>query len=117
MKIVLVDCFGILGDIITNALRGSDLEVIAQVRSADLMSQPPQAWGADTVLWNGASADVVAPWLERAPSPRVLTTTGDGRQTTLWRLAACADDFGALSPTDLVDTLRSGDRTHPRQES
>ena len=47
-------------------------------------------------------------FLESYPrrSPVVLTTLGDGRDASLWRLAPHRTPLGQLSPRSLVDTIR-----------
>lgn len=109
LRIALVGCSGILGDIIGRAVANqSDLEVVADLPTPTPGGRLP-AIDADLVLWNEADGAGVVDWLQRvsrSSCPRVLSTVYDGRDASLWELVPRRTELGALSPAALVETIR-----------
>lgn len=108
LRIALVGCSGLLGDIIGRAVQSqADLEVVADLPAPD-PSRPLPPIDADVVLWNGAEGGTPGDWLTSTVcrSPRVLATVYDGREAWLWQLVPRRRELGALSPSTLVDTIR-----------
>lgn len=107
VRIALVGCSGLLGDIIGRALaREHDLEVVADLA----VPEPGQELGtidADLVVWNDADDLRATAWLTgRGGRPRVLTTVSDGRGASLWQLVPQRTELGELSPAALVAEIR-----------
>jgi hypothetical protein len=109
LRVVLVGCTGLLGDIIGRAVASeADLDVVAQLPAPQAAEALPML-EADLVLWDDADEDRVAQWLSQRSHrhcPRVLTTVYDGRVASLWELVPRRTELGALSPATLVETIR-----------
>ncbi|MEP6816104.1 MAG: hypothetical protein ABI873_11185 [Marmoricola sp.] len=109
MRVALVGYSGLLGDIIGRAIsEDPELEVVADIDSAELIATGLNVADADILLWNGADESRLWTWLKAAAGrgPRILTTHGDGRHVLLWELAPQRTELGALSPTSLREALR-----------
>lgn len=108
VRVALVDCTGLLGEIILRTLNEqSGMDVVATL-GADALDATSLG-DADIVVWNDADEGAVAQWLGGAhPAPRVLATLGDGRNASLWQLKPRRTELGSLSPAVLVDTIRTG---------
>lgn len=108
LRVSLVGCSGVLGDIIRTTLdHEDDIEVVA-----DLESIPADGFlavASDLLVWNNADESFVERWLRATAKPcgpRVLATLGDGRDAALWELAPHRTPLGAPSPDALVETIR-----------
>ena len=109
VRVALIGCTGLLGDIIRQTLSGEpDLAVVAQMITPgpdfDLLQ-----CDADIVLWNGAEEDRIARWLTglgHQRTPRVLATLTDGQEAALWELIPHRIELGGMSPRTLVQTIR-----------
>ena len=108
LRIALVGCSGLLGDIIGRAVAAQDdLDVVADL-PAPSPGEPLPAIEADLVVWNGAEGGRPGEWLARIgrrTCPRVLATVYDGREAWLWQLVPRRRELGALSPATLVETI------------
>ena len=108
VRVALIGCTGLLGDIIRETLAGQpEVDVAAELAAPAAEEELPQL-DADLVLWNNADESRVAGWLDRfarGAGPRVLTTVGDGRQASLWELVPRRTELGSLSPGTLVETI------------
>ncbi len=107
LRVALVGCSGMLGEIIEKAVTGEpDLAVVADVAApaGDLPDLD-----ADIVLWNNADESAVGRWLSRNPqcNARLIATLGDGQDAALWELVPRRTELGALSTRSLVETIRS----------
>ncbi len=109
VRVVLIGCSGLLGDIIDTALADHpDLDVVADLEPPGPEAELPVV-DADLVLWNNADEARVERWLGDLSSrgaPRVLATLTDGRDASLWELVPRRTELGALSPRTLVETIR-----------
>jgi len=108
VRVVLIGCTGLLGDIIGKTLVGHPEVDVAAELSAPAADEELPELHADLVLWNNADESRVAGWLERlaqGSGPRVLTTVGDGRHASLWELVPRRTELGSLSPGTLVETI------------
>jgi len=109
LRVVLVGCSGLLGDIIGRAVASeADLEVVAEFPAPSAADSLP-AIDAELVLWDDADEGRVAQWLSQRSHrtcPRVLATVYDGREASLWELVPRRTELGALSPATLVETIR-----------
>jgi hypothetical protein len=108
LRVVLVNCRGVLGDIIRTAVtEAPDIEVVANLSDHDSVTT---ALGeADLVLWNDADESRLERILGQAArrhAPRVLATLGDGRDAALWELVPRRTALGAMSPSSLIDAIR-----------
>lgn len=110
LRVALVGCSGLLGDIISHAVSHEiDLVVVADLplpRSADELP----SLEADVVLWNESEGVRCPEWLSllgRGACPPVLATHYDGQVASLWELVPQRTDLGTLSPTTLVETIRA----------
>ena len=110
LRVALIGCVGLLGEIIGRTLAAEpDLDVVADYEALSYDDELSLAT-ADLVVWNNADESLVARWLSTLSNrcgPRVLATMGDGREASLWELTPQRKALGALSPTTLVDTIRS----------
>ncbi|MDQ4054017.1 MAG: hypothetical protein M3237_15130 [Actinomycetota bacterium] len=117
MRVALVGCSGLLGDIIGQAVADDPgLEVVAEIGSAEFVAAGLGSVEADIVLWNRADESRLWTWLKAAAGrgPRVLATLGDGRDASLWELTPRRTELGDLSPTSLCEALRgSAPEGHP----
>ena len=113
LRIALVGCSGLLGDIIGRTVAAqADLEVVADLPSPRTGESLP-AINADLVLWNEPDRGRAAEWLSglsHRSCPRVLATVHDGREASLWELVPRRTELGTLSPATLVDTIRGAAR-------
>ncbi len=109
VRVVLIGCSGLLGDIIDTALADQPgLDVVADLDTPGPEGGLPDV-DADLVLWNNADEARVERWLGDLSShaaPRVLATLTDGRDASLWELVPRRTELGALSPRTLVETIR-----------
>ena len=111
VRLALVGCEGLLGDIIGEAVAThDDLHVVADVAAPAPGTDATlvELEVVDLVVWKDPDEDQVAAWLTQLQRrfPVVLTTLGDGRDASLWRLAPQRTPLGPLSPRSLVDTIR-----------
>ena len=108
VRVALIGCTGLLGDIIGETLAGQpDMEVIAELEPF-AMDRPLPELDADLVLWNNADELRVAEWTERSTrgrGQRVLTIMRDGRQAFLLEIVPRRTELGSLSPETLVETI------------
>lgn len=108
VRIALIGCTGLLGDIIGETLAGQpDVDVVAEFEPPDV-DQPLPELDADLVLWNNADESRVTRWIDRLAhgrGSRVLTIRGDGRQASLLELVPRRTELGSLSPETLVETI------------
>lgn len=108
LRVALVGCSGMLGEIIGKAVTGEpDLAVVADVEApaGDLPDLD-----ADIVLWNNADESAVRRWLWRNQHrchALLIATLGDGQDAALWELVPQRTRLGELSQQSLVDTIRS----------
>jgi len=108
MRVALIGCSGLLGHIIGETLAGEPgLDVVADLEPPARDEELPEL-DADLVLWNNADESRVEGWLGRLTDRhgiRVLATTSDGRDASLWELTPHRTELGALSPTTLLETI------------
>lgn len=108
VRVVLVNCRGVLGDIIKTAVAEEPtIDILANVSAVEDASTALNE--ADLVLWNEADEARLERLLGRAAqrhAPRVLATLGDGRDAALWELVPRRTALGALSPSSLIDAIR-----------
>ena len=108
LRIALVGCSGVLGDIIRTTLdHQPDMEVVADLES--IPADGSLSVASDLMVWNNADESRIERWLREKVepgSPRVLATLGDGREAALWELAPHRASLGAPSPDALVQTIR-----------
>jgi len=113
VRICLVGCTGLLGDIIVDAVdRDPQIAVVASVKNrSDLqaLSDTGQLLDeVDLVVWNCADESHVSGWLDGVRhGPRVLAAVEDGRQAALWELAPRRTALGWLSPPLLTEVIRA----------
>jgi hypothetical protein len=115
IRVALVGCSGVLGDIIRRAVREApDMRVVSEAPNFSVPGDaqegcPPEV---DVVLWNNADEEQLERLLADAAvgRPPVLTALDDGRQAVLWRLAPHRTSLGVLSPASLVEWIRSAAR-------
>lgn len=111
VRVALVGCTGLLGDIISKAVQEDpSIEVVAHLTATALSgAAAADRIEADLVLWHNADEDQISGWLGAAhAAPRVLATVADGRGASLWELRPYRTELGAVSPAVLVDTIRAG---------
>ncbi|QBX56725.1 hypothetical protein EXE58_15515 [Nocardioides seonyuensis] len=112
VRICLVGCSGLLGDIISDAVsRDGGIDVVASVAGpaglADLADTGPGLADIDLVVWNCSDESQASRWLERTrPYPRILAAVEDGRHAALWELAPQRTALGLLSPRLLTEVIR-----------
>jgi len=108
LRVVLVNCRGVLGDIIRTAVaEAPDMDVVANLSDHD--SVTTELGEADLVLWNDADEgrlERIFGQAARRDAPRVLATLGDGRDAALWELVPRRTALGAMSPSSLIDAIR-----------
>jgi hypothetical protein len=109
LRVVLVNCEGVLGDIITRAVtEAPGIDVVGTVRAVEV-GPAILAGETDLVLWNDADERRLEQFLvfaARRRTPRVLATLSDGRDATLWKLVPWRTPLGSLSPTSLIEAIR-----------
>jgi hypothetical protein len=112
IRVALVGCSGVLGDIIRRAVREApDMRVVSEAPDfsvpGDAQAEPSPE--VDVVLWNNADEEQLERLLADAAVGQqpVLTALDDGRQAVLWRLAPHRTSLGVLSPASLVEWIRS----------
>ncbi|CCG04043.1 hypothetical protein [Blastococcus saxobsidens] len=114
VRVCLIGCTGLLGDIVLDALRRDPrITVVARVDSAAELGNPadsaPPLDELDLVVWNCADESRVPEWLDGVRStPRVLAVVEDGRAAALWELAPRRTALGSLSPLLLAEVIRTG---------
>ncbi len=110
LRVALVGCSGLLGDIISRAVAlEPDLVVVADLPLPDSVEELP-AVDADVVLWNDSEGSRYREWIQmlgRSTCPPVLATHYDGREASLWELVPQRTELGALSPATLLETIRA----------
>jgi hypothetical protein len=108
VRVALVDCTGVLGEIIRNVVTDAPgVRVVAEM-SADRLDHATGADDVDVVLWNNADEQRVRRLLtDSAGVPPVLTAVDDGRSAVLWRVVPDRLPLGVLSPGSLVDWIRA----------
>lgn len=108
LRVSLVGCSGVLGDIIRTTLDHQlDMEVVAVLETVP--ADGTLSVESDLLVWNNADEAHVERWLRdtaESCGPRVLATLGDGRDAALWELAPHRTPLGAPSPDALVETIR-----------
>lgn len=111
VRIALIGCSGLLGDIITHTIAARpDLDVVAQLAGVAPEGGPPfldPDLDVDLVLWNNADERGMANWLRGLchECPRVLATLGDGMSAALWELVPQRTELGEVSPQTLVQAI------------
>lgn len=108
LRVSLVGCSGVLGDIIRTTLKQQpDMVVVEDVDTF------PAGGGltvpSDVLVWNNADESRVERLLLNAAErsrPRVLATLGDGRDSAFWELAPRRTALGPPSPVALVQSIR-----------
>lgn len=103
LRVALVGCTGLLGDIIERTVaEQSGIEVVGDFPAGAV----PAAHSADLVVWNDPDEGEVAAWLLAVRrEPRVLAAVGDGREAALWELTPHRTLLGELSRTTLVHAI------------
>ena len=107
LRVSLVGCSGVLGDIIRTTLgHQPDMVVVEDVDS--LPADGALTVPSDVLVWNNADESRVERLLLNAESsgPRVLATLGDGRDSAFWELAPRRTALGPPSPAALVQSIR-----------
>ena len=110
VRVALVGCTGLIGDIILRAVTGDDgIDVVADLEGPlpdELLRL--EALEVDLVLWNDADEMRVARWMAEASShvPRLLATFSDGRNASLWQLTPRRIGLGEPSADTLLATIR-----------
>jgi DNA-binding NarL/FixJ family response regulator len=116
VRVALVDCGGLLGDIIRQAVAAEpDFEVVADIATDGV--GPALEGGADVLIWNNADESEVADRLDRIASRcgvRVLATHGDGRMAAVWEIAPRRSALESLSPSAIVELIRASVRGEER---
>src|SRR3954468_16950237 len=122
VHVALVGCTGILGEVICRIVRAEPDFVVVETFEPSAVVATNRV-GADIVLWNDAEEAVILRWLDQAHSvPPVLATLADGRGASLWQLTPQRTDLGALSPSTLVQAIRTrtpiqpGEGTDPEEQ-
>ena len=115
VHVALVGCTGILGEIIGRTVREQPDFVVVETIEPDAVG-PTNLIDADILLWNDADEAVVARCLDQAHSASpVLATLADGRHASLWQLTPQRTELGALSPSALVEAIRTRTSIQPGQ--
>jgi hypothetical protein len=117
VRVALVGCTGLLGDIISKAVTEAPwIDVVARIDGPRLIDR---SVAADLLVWNNADEAEVARWLSDVhTAPRVLATVSDGRGAALWELAPQRTELGELSPAALVESICSAiPRSHEPPDS
>lgn len=108
VRVALVDCAGLLGDIIRQAIAAEpDFEVVADISTSGT-TDPLLDVGADILVWNNADETHLADRLEviaRRCGARVLATHADGRSAALWEVVAQRSPLASLSPSTIVEMV------------
>jgi hypothetical protein len=109
IRVSLVGCTGLLGDIIRQAVCADPgIRIVAELPAADAFGAEFDPADADLVLWNNADEAEVAHLMSwAARRPRVLATLTDGRDASLWELKPRRSSLGVLSPTTLIETIHT----------
>jgi hypothetical protein len=112
VRVALVGCTGLLGDIISRAVLGEDgVEVVADLEAPPVGGLAElEALEVDLVLWNDADELRVSRWMDEVSArclPRLLTTVGDGRDASLWQVVPHRSCLGQLSVDSLLATIRA----------
>lgn len=115
LRVVLVNCDGVLGDIITRAVtEAPGMDVVGTAGAAEVGPATLTA-EADLVLWNDADERHLERLLASAAHsdiPRVIATLSDGREAALWQLVPWRTPLGSLSPSSLVQAIRDAMGSH-----
>jgi hypothetical protein len=108
LRVSLVGCSGVLGDIIRTTLdHQPDMVVVEDVDS--FPTDGGLTVASDVLVWNNADESRVERLLLNAAErsgPRVLATLGDGRDSAFWELAPRRTPLGPPSPAALVQSIR-----------
>jgi hypothetical protein len=111
VRIALIGCSGLLGDIITQTIAAEpNLDVVAQLATVDTDAELPfldPDLDVDLVLWNNADERWMAHWLRSLCRgyPRVLATLGDAKSASLWELVPHRTELGDVSPRTLMQAI------------
>ena len=111
IRVVLVECKGLLGDLIRNTLdRQVDITVVAEAQAMELPGMLAKAQ-PDVVIWNSDDGDgFLGGWVEAFTShvpAKVFATLEHGRAGALWELRPTRTKLGELSTDLLLETIRS----------
>lgn len=110
VRVALVDCVGLIGDIIRQAIAAEpDFEVVAEISTKGTVD-PLLDVGADILIWNNADEKHLADRLEviaRRCGARVLATHADGRCADLWEVVPQRSPLPSLSPSAIVEMIRA----------
>lgn len=110
VRVALVDCAGLIGDIIRQAVAAEpDFEVVAEISTTG-KADPLLDVGADILVWNNADETHLADRLEviaRRCGARVLATHADGRSAALWEVVPQRSPIASLSPSTIVEMIRA----------
>jgi hypothetical protein len=110
IRLMLVGCQDLLGDLIRSTIAGqSDMLVVADLAEtadpvAELRSARP-----DVIVWNTADDSFLnqsTEFFTPAPAVRIVATLDDGRRGTLWELRPAHRPVGELTPDALLGTIR-----------
>jgi hypothetical protein len=109
LRVSLVGCSGVLGDIIRTTLGDQpDMVVVEDVES--IPADGGLSVASDVLVWNNADEARVELLLRdqsERRGPRVLATLGDGRDSAFWELAPRRTPLGPPSPAALVQSIRA----------
>jgi hypothetical protein len=109
VRVSLVGCSGVLGDIIRTTL-GNQPDIVVVDDLESIPAGGTLSVQADVLVWNNADESRVERLLlDAAPpyGPRVLATLGDGRDSAFWELAPRRTPLGPPSPDALVQSIRA----------
>jgi DNA-binding NarL/FixJ family response regulator len=115
IRVLIRDAPKMLRDILAQAISGEpDMEVIAEppVSTQALGRTPP--WPDVLIVGatsDGAPGDQVSDLLAEWPASRVLIISPRGHSVVMYELVPDARDLGELSPSQLVEAIRSA--VHP----
>jgi hypothetical protein len=108
LRVSLVGCSGVLGDIIRTTLGDQpDMVVVEDVDA--FPTDGGLSVRSDVLVWNNADESRVERLLldlAEPSGPRVLATLGDGRDSAFWELAPRRTPLGPPSPAALVQSIR-----------
>ncbi|MGH2435986.1 MAG: hypothetical protein ACRDFA_03215 [bacterium] len=111
VRMVLVNCTGLLGEILRDAVGGQpDITVVSELDDASELLASVAQLRPDVVLWNNADETLLArtfDYFGATPATKVLAIVGDGREPSLWELVPRKTSLGQLSPTTVVSTIRA----------
>ena len=103
-----------LEEIVSHFLRSErDIELAGTVRKVDGLSRKVARARADVVLLGEDDPSLAVALLERSPRLKVLTVSGEGRDSWLYGLNPERSRLGPLSPDRLVQAVRRAVRPGP----